>query len=88
METLIHLKAYLKSDGILKIYVPTANDIVMRLKLMDWTSPKGTRNSLNPVATLEYINCYRRSRLIKMEELAGMEKVTIPMKIQYKYTSN
>ncbi len=88
LDTLIHLKDALKPEGMLKISVPTANDITRRLKLMDWTARKGTRNSLNPVAPLEHINYFRRSSLIKMAALAGMEEVVIPMTTQYIYTSN
>lgn len=88
LDTLIYLKDALKTDGILKISVPTANDIKRRLKLMDWKAPKSSRNSLNPVAPLEHINCFRRKSLIKMAAIAGMEEVVIPMRIQYAYTSN
>ena len=55
---------------------------------MDWKAPKNSRNSLNPVAPLEHINCFRRKSLIKMAAIAGMEEVVIPMSIQYAYTSN
>jgi SAM-dependent methyltransferase len=88
LDTLIHLKNALKSDGVIKIIVPTANDIMRRLQIMDWTSQNSTRNSLNPVAPPEHINYYRRRSLIRMAELAGMEEVSIPMKIQYMYKSN
>jgi 2-polyprenyl-3-methyl-5-hydroxy-6-metoxy-1,4-benzoquinol methylase len=86
LETLRHLKTALKPDGILKVSVPTANDIDRRLKIMDWKSPKYSRNSLNPVAPLEHINCYRRSSLRKMAEEAEMEVVYIPIVDQYRYT--
>ena len=88
VETLRHLKTALKTDGILKISVPTANDIDRRLSVMDWKAPKGSRNSLNPVAPLEHINCFRRSSLLKMAREAGMEEVFIPLKSQYRYTTN
>jgi 2-polyprenyl-3-methyl-5-hydroxy-6-metoxy-1,4-benzoquinol methylase len=88
LNTLIYLKDALKADGILKISVPTANNITRLLKLMDWEAPRGTRKSLNPVAPLEHINYFRRNSLIKMAELAGMEEVVIPMRTQYTYTSN
>jgi 2-polyprenyl-3-methyl-5-hydroxy-6-metoxy-1,4-benzoquinol methylase len=50
LQTLHHLKKSLKDEGILKISVPPANDIDRRLKIMDWESPKYSRNSLNAVA--------------------------------------
>lgn len=88
LQTLHHLKTALKADGILKISVPTANDINRRLKIMDWKAPKGTKNSLNPVAPLEHINFFRRSSLVKMASEAGMEEVFIPMKLQYRFTTD
>lgn len=86
--TLCHLKKALKPSGILKVSVPTANDIERRLKIMDWKAPKGTRNSLNPVAPLEHINFFRRSSLYKMARAAEMEEVRIPIKYQYRYRIN
>lgn len=86
LKTLRYLKTALKPDGILKVSVPTANNIERRLKSMDWRSPKGSTNSLNPVAPLEHINFFRRSSLIKMAEEAEMEEVCIPMAKQYAYT--
>jgi 2-polyprenyl-3-methyl-5-hydroxy-6-metoxy-1,4-benzoquinol methylase len=88
LETLIYLKDALKTKGVLKISVPVANDITRRLKVMDWDAPRGTRNSLNPVAPLEHINLFRRKSLLKMAALADMEEVVIPIKTQYIYNSN
>jgi 2-polyprenyl-3-methyl-5-hydroxy-6-metoxy-1,4-benzoquinol methylase len=88
LQTLCHLKTALKPNGILKISVPPGNDIQRLLKIMDWTAPKGSKNSLNPVAPLEHINCFRRSSIIKMASEAGMEEVSIPMQLQYSYTTS
>ena len=87
LDTLRHLKTALKPGGILKVSVPNTNDIDRRLKIMDWKSPKYSRNSLNAVAPLEHINCYRRSSLHKMAEEADMEVVYIPIVDQYRYTA-
>jgi 2-polyprenyl-3-methyl-5-hydroxy-6-metoxy-1,4-benzoquinol methylase len=88
LNTLCHLKNALKDNGILKISVPTANNINRRLSLMDWEAPRGTRNSLNPVAPLEHINFFRRKSLLRMAGLAGLKEVLIPMKTNYMYTFN
>ncbi|WNC87938.1 class I SAM-dependent methyltransferase [Thermosynechococcus sp. QKsg1] len=87
LNTLKYLRMALKPNGMIKVSVPTANDIDRRLKIMDWTSPKGSPNSLNPVAPLEHINFFRRSSLIKMAEVAQMEEVYIPILKQYQYTT-
>jgi 2-polyprenyl-3-methyl-5-hydroxy-6-metoxy-1,4-benzoquinol methylase len=88
LQTLRYLKTALKSNGILKVSVPTANNIHRRLKKMDWKAPKGSKNSLNPVAPLEHINCFRRASLVKMASEAEMEEVFIPAIVQYRYTTH
>jgi SAM-dependent methyltransferase len=88
LQTLRHLKKSLKDEGILKISVPPANDIDRRLKIMDWESPKYSRNSLNAVAPLEHINCFRRSSILKMAAEAGMQEIFMPIKTQYRYTTD
>ena len=86
LQTLCYLKTALKPNGLIRISVPIANDIERRLRRMDWKSPKGSRNSLNPVAPLEHINFFRRKSLLNLAKNAGMEEVLMPMNIQYKYT--
>jgi 2-polyprenyl-3-methyl-5-hydroxy-6-metoxy-1,4-benzoquinol methylase len=88
LETLQHLKKGLRPGGLLKISVPTANDMKRRLGLMDWHAPRESRNSLNPVAPLEHINCFNRSSLLKMAEEAGMGEVFIPVRVQYHHLTN
>ena len=88
LATLRHLKKALKADGILRIHVPAASDMHRRLKIMDWAAPKGSRNSLNPVASLEHINFYRRTSLIRMARESEMEEASIPMAKQYRYLTD
>jgi 2-polyprenyl-3-methyl-5-hydroxy-6-metoxy-1,4-benzoquinol methylase len=88
LETLKYLMTALKPDGILKISVPFATNIDARLKRMDWTAAKGTTYSLNPLAPMEHINFFKRSSLIKMANEAGMEQVYIPLKTQYRFTTD
>lgn len=88
LKTLCHLKDSLNENGILKISVPTANNITTRLKIMNWEAPKGTKLSLNPVAPLEHLNYFRRESMIKMADRAGMKEVVIPMSVQYRFTTN
>jgi 2-polyprenyl-3-methyl-5-hydroxy-6-metoxy-1,4-benzoquinol methylase len=88
LDTLTHLVQALKPDGILKISVPTAKDIERRLKIMDWSAHKYSKNSLNPVAPLEHVNFFRRTSLMKMATLAGLKEVHIPMGRQYQYLTN
>ena len=88
LQTLKYLASSLKPSGLIKISVPTANNIERRLRRMDWTTPKKTKLSLNPVAPLEHINFYRRASLVKMAEKAGLEEVHIPLRYQYQYATN
>lgn len=88
LETLCYLKKSLKPEGLLKISVPNGGDIKRGLKILDWTAPKGSKNSLNPVSALEHINCFNHSSIIKMTDLAGLELMKIPLSIQYVYSTN
>lgn len=88
LETLCHLIKSLETNGMIKICVPTANDIDRRLKIMDWKSSRDSRNSLNPVAPLEHINYFKRSSILKIAEEAGMHEVFMPIKIQYRYSTD
>lgn len=88
LEALRHLRKALKPDGILKISVPSAHGMERRLRTMDWKAPKGSRNSLNPVAPLEHINCYQSMSLRKMASEAKMEEVFIPIRLQYGHGTN
>lgn len=82
LETLNHLKKSLKPESLIKISVPDSCDIKKRLKVMDWTAPKGSKNSLNPVAPLEHINCFDHSSITRMADIAGFRLVENPFRIE------
>ena len=88
LATLRHLKKGLKADGLVRIHVPAARNIRHRLRKMDWTAPKGSRHSLNPVAPLEHINFYRRSSLSRMAQEAGLDETAIPLATQFRYSTD
>jgi len=88
LETLRCLKKSLKTNGLIKISVPDGGDIKRRLNVFDWTAPKGTKNSLHVVHPLEHINCYNRLSVIKMAEIAELQEVKIPIRLQYIYSTN
>lgn len=85
LETLMHLKSALKPGGVVKISVPYTGDIDFRLKTMNWTAKKGSRESLNAVAPLEHINCFRRNSIIKMGKKVGLREIQFSIRNQYKY---
>ncbi|MGI9473006.1 MAG: class I SAM-dependent methyltransferase [Rubripirellula sp.] len=87
LGTLRHLSQCLKEGGIVKISVPSSSGIERRMKTQDWMAEKHTRNSLNAVAPLEHINCFRRSSITQMGLAAGMEEVKMPMALQWAYSS-
>jgi SAM-dependent methyltransferase len=74
-STLEYLKGSLKPGGILKISVPNGRNIKARLKTWNWTAPKGSRDSLNPVAPLEHLNCFNHSSLILFATNSGLVPV-------------
>ncbi len=87
LNTLQHLCRSLRPGGMIKISVPTAYDIDRRLRRMDWTAPKHTKYSLNPVAPLEHINCFQRTSLVRMAQKAGLSETRIPIRLQYQHSA-
>jgi 2-polyprenyl-3-methyl-5-hydroxy-6-metoxy-1,4-benzoquinol methylase len=84
LDTLNYLKRGLAPDGLIKIAVPRPRDIERTLEVMDWKAAKYSKNSLNDVAPLEHINCFRLPALREMARLAGMEQVFLPVGVQYR----
>lgn len=87
LETLSYLSQSLKPGGIIKISVPNGSNIKRRLTTLDWTAPKNHKNSLNPVAPLEHINCFSLRSLIRMAQITGLVTVKIQPKITMKQKS-
>ena len=77
LEILLKLSNSLKSSGIIKISVPNGWDIKRRLRIMDWSAKKYTKNSLNPIAPLEHINCFSENSLKRMSEIANLSQIDI-----------
>ena len=82
LETLNILKEALAPGGLIKISVPNGNDIKRSLEILDWTAPKGTKNSLNAVSPLEHINCFQHQTIIRLAANAGLGLVRFPAKLQ------
>ncbi len=76
-ETLALLVKGLKNNGLIKLSVPNGFDIERRLKVNDWTAPKGSINSLNPVAPLEHINCFKTKNLDILADKVGLKRVKV-----------
>lgn len=82
-ETLSYLKDSLTPHGLIKISVPDGTKIKEKLRNADWTAPKGSKTSLNPVSPLEHVNCFDPSALARMAQKVGLEQVHIPLDVQY-----
>ena len=78
-ETLALLVKGLKKNGVIKLSVPNGFDIERRLKVNDWSASKGSINSLNPVAPLEHINCFKTKNLDILADKAGLKRVKVPI---------
>lgn len=83
LMTLSHLRAALKPRGLFKISVPNGADIKRRLDILDWSAPKRSKNSLNPVSPLEHINCFNHQALVRMATTVGLELVRFPKSFHY-----
>jgi 2-polyprenyl-3-methyl-5-hydroxy-6-metoxy-1,4-benzoquinol methylase len=88
LATLRQLKKALKPNGLIKISVPDGTDTKRRLKVGDWTAVKYSKNSLNAISPLEHVNCFSRTTVIKMAEIAGLKEVRIALTLQYIYWVN
>jgi SAM-dependent methyltransferase len=66
------LAASLKPGGILKICVPYGEDIERRIELGEWQAERGSRHSLDPVAPLEHINCFKFETLRRLAADLGL----------------
>ncbi|MCB2067836.1 MAG: class I SAM-dependent methyltransferase [Erythrobacter sp.] len=77
-----HLLGGLAQGGMLKISVPDCDDFKQRLKRADWTAPKGSKHSLNPLAPLEHLNLFRPETLATMARLAGARTRKVPVATQ------
>lgn len=82
------LKKSLKDEGIIKISVPDGRNIKKRLKLMDWTAPRNSKQFLMPVTPLIHINCFNYKSIIAMANKAGFKHIHIPFKCEYSSTYN
>ena len=85
VDVLDQLRQSLQPNGIIKICVPNSFGIRYRLMHMDWTAPKGSLKSLNPVAPLEHINCFYRKSMLSLAQRLDLSEVKIPISIQYQY---
>ena len=74
-KTIDYLRQSLKSGGILKISVPDGADVKQKLKRWNWQAPKASRDSLNPVAPLEHINCFNRDVLVRVARDLSLEPI-------------
>lgn len=88
LKILKYLSHSLYQHGLIKISVPDGGDIRKRMKKLDWSARKGEKKSLNAISPLEHINCFKRSSIIKMANLAGLELAKTPIYIQLAHTTN
>ena len=79
-ETLCELKKVLKVNGILKISVPKSKKIDRKIEQIDWSN---CVVSVNAIAPLEHINCFRKLSLLNMAKRAKMKEFLLPINNYY-----
>ncbi len=77
-ETLTYLARSLNPGGLIRISVPDGWDIKRRLNVGNWHAPKGSRDSLNPVAPLEHINCFSQRVICRLAQRADLHERIVP----------
>ena len=60
-------------------YSPDGGDIKRRLAVLDWSAPKDSPDSLNPVSPLEHINCFSGHSLMALAEACGLRRRELPL---------
>ena len=83
-----HLLTGLADGGMLKVSVPDCDNFKERLKHADWTAPKGSKMSLNPLAPLEHLNLFRPETLEKMAKLSGAKTRKVPVTTQLRNSTH
>lgn len=83
-----HLLGGLATSGMLKVSVPDCDNFKHRLRRADWTAPKGSKMSLNPLAPLEHLNLFRPETLAKMAALSGAKTRRVPVTTQLRNTTH
>jgi SAM-dependent methyltransferase len=78
LETLVELVQILRPGGLIRISVPDGWNVKKRLKSANWHASKEARQSLNPVAPLEHINCFNHAALLNMTSNAGLAPANVP----------
>ena len=89
LDSLKHLCAALKPNGIMRLAVPNGSAMKDRLDFWDLKSPllpddtqspfrQDVEQSLNPVSPFEHINCYDHQALINLARNAGLKPISIP----------
>ena len=71
----------LRPGGVLRVAVPDGTGVRARLASLDWNAPKGAAASVEPVAPLEHVNCFDRSSLLRLGREAGLEPVSVPLRV-------
>jgi SAM-dependent methyltransferase len=66
--------------GLLRIAVPNGIGIEARLADADWSAPKESHRSLNAVAPLEHVNCFKRESLLALGSRGGLREFTYPFR--------
>lgn len=76
------LSEALRPGGILRISVPNGTGMRDRIPTGDWSAPKGSAGSLEPVAPLEHLNCFSHRSLMALAGAAGLVPFVFPLRTE------
>src|SRR5690606_18812532 len=76
VEALRDIMRALAPHGILKLGALRAADIERRIRVLDWSAPVGSRDSLRAVYPLEHVNCFDWPALEALAARAGLRRIS------------
>lgn len=88
MQTLKKLKSGLAQNGIIKISVPHAKDIKSAIRRFDFSYPKYTKLSMNPIYPLEHIQFFNHKSVRIAAQRSDMKIKKIPTLNYFLFLNN
>lgn len=79
------LAANLRPGGLLKVTVPSGDEVLDRIRRGTWDAPKYSKDSLTAVQPLEHLNAFTRKTMDELARIAGVTPVRMPYRHRFAF---